>query len=88
MLPRTPNGGNEMHVWLTLAEDDAFIGIQGPDIGDEWREDVFSRDYWKWAYGEKPEESFVWMYFLSNEDLVVDSTRASLILKPSYSFSE
>jgi hypothetical protein len=74
--------GQHAHVWLTLAEEDPWIGIQGPGFGDEWREDVFLSG--SFVGGEKPEDIFVWMYFLSNDDLTVDSHTVTLALKPSY----
>ena len=78
-LPRVEYPGQEAHVWLTLTEDDAWIGLQGWDIGAEWREDVhFS---WYFAIGEKPEDIQVLMYFYSGEE-----NRFNLALTPSYLF--
>jgi hypothetical protein len=39
------NPNHLLQVWLTIAEEDAWIGIQGQDIGNEWREDVHIFDY-------------------------------------------
>jgi hypothetical protein len=56
-LPRVGYPGQEAHVWLTLAEDDAWIGVQGPDVGEEWREDVHFFEYT--VNGEKPEDTYL-----------------------------
>jgi hypothetical protein len=45
-LPGVIVPSHEAQVGLTLKEDDAWIGIQGLYIGDEWREDVHVYDYW------------------------------------------
>ena len=79
-LPRLYHPGQEAHVWLTLAEDDAWIGIQGPDIGQEWREDVHFD--WYVVNGEKAEDVHVWMSFLAGEPGNVH--RFNLALTPSY----
>ena len=74
--------GQHAHVWLTLAEEVPWIGIQGPRFGDEWREDVFTT--WYYAHGEKPGDVQVFMYFLTTDDLTVDSHRVQLELSPIY----
>jgi hypothetical protein len=55
------DGGGKVHVWLTLAEDKAWIGIQGPGIGAEWSEDAFAN--YREVYGKQPETINVYMVF-------------------------
>ena len=73
--------GEEAHVWLTLAEDKTWIGIQGTDIGDEWREDVFAHD--RWVNGKTPENFYSEIQFYS-VDRHGHGHQFNLYLTPSY----